>query len=255
MLHSFTLLIFLFYCAIFNNPQQSGIPVKGYKLFWYDDFEGEKLNLNKWNHRGLGKRDEAYITQNAVTLNGKGQLIISAYTQNDSIFTGMVSTDNILNTQYGYFECRVKFVQAEGTISAFWLQSPLINTPNGVPETSGAEIDIFEYLPHANTNSVAHTLHWGGYDATSHKVAGPVWAKLGKTSDGFHTIGFEWTANSYTTFVDGVITYTGDQHISKKPEFIVLSLGVNALSAGPLNVKSLPQQVVFDYVRVYKKVE
>ena len=254
MLHTFILFIIIFCCAIFNNNQLPNIPVKGYKLTWYDEFNGKQLNLSKWNHRGLGKREDAYITKKAVKLNGKGQLIIKAYAENDSVFTGMISTENIFKTQYGYFECRVKFVQTVGTISAFWLQSPLINTPNGIPEYAGAEIDIFEYFPHANKSSVAHTLHWGGYDASTHKVAGPVWGKLGQPLEGFHTIGFEWTENSYTTFVDGVVTYAGSENISKKPEFMVLSLGVNALSAGPLNIKSLPNKLIVDYVRVYKKI-
>ena len=223
-------------------------------MAWYDEFNGKQLNFNKWNHRGLGKREDAYITKDAVKLNGKGQLIIKAYSRNDSVFTGMISTENIFKTKYGYFECRVKLAKAAGTISAFWLQSPLINTPNGVPETSGAEIDIFEYLPHSNKSHVAHTLHWGGYAASTHKVAGPVLGKLGQPLDGFHTIGFEWTETSYKTFVDGVVTYTGNQNISKKPEFMVLSLGVNTLSAGPLQMKDLPAQFVVDYVRVYKKL-
>ncbi|TAH01144.1 MAG: glycoside hydrolase family 16 protein [Sphingobacteriales bacterium] len=252
MLHSFILLISIFFNTIFKESEQN-IPVKGYKLFWYDEFDGKQLDLTKWNHRGLGKRDEAYITQNASTLNGKGQLVIETYIKNDSVFTGMISTENIFKTTYGYFECRVKFKQKPGTLSGFWLQSPLINNPEGTPETDGAEIDIFEYIPNANTGSVSHTLHWGGYSAANHKVAGPVWGKLGKADNDFHTIGLEWTQNSYTTFVDGVVTYTGNQHISKMPEFIVLSLGVNALSAGPLNINSLPQQFIVDYVRVYKK--
>ncbi len=250
MLHAFILFLSLFYYPI---NQQPNIPVKGYKLIWYDEFDGKQLDLSKWNHRGLGQRDEAFVTKDAAKLNGKGQLVIEAYLKNDTVFTGMISTENNFRTTYGYFECRVKFVQAAGTISAFWLQSPLINTPNGIPETAGAEIDIFEYIPHANTVSVAHTLHWGGYEPSTHKVAGPVWAILGKGVNGYHTIGLAWTEDGYTTYVDGAVTYSGKQNVSKMPEFMVLSLGVNALSAGPLNVKNLPQSLIVDYVRVYKK--
>ncbi len=253
------LVVFLFIncaigCAQSGLKQSIGIPVKGYKMVWNDEFDGKKLNSQKWNHRGLGKREDAYITTQAVKLDGKGHLVIEVSRKNDSVQTGMISTENIFKTKYGYFECRARLAHAPGTISAFWLQSPKINTPNGTPEDDGVEIDIMEYFPHSIIDKVYHTIHWGGYGA-SHKVAGPVFGKLTSTPDDFHTFGFEWTENSYTTFVDGKKTYSGDELISHVQEFIVLSLGVNEKAAGPLKLKKTSNQFIIDYVRVYKKIK
>ena len=221
-------------------------------LTWSDEFDGKDLDKTKWDYRALGKRDDAYITRNAVMLDGAGHLIIKAFHKNDSVFTGMISTENIFEKKYGYFECRVKLTHTPGTFPAFWLQSHKINEPNSTPDKNGAEIDIFEYYPHANINHVSHALHWGGYGA-GHKVEGPVWGELSPTPDDFHVIGFEWTENSYATFVDGKQTYSGNQLISHIPEFIILSLGINTLAAGPVSVKDLPDQFIVDYVRVYEK--
>ncbi|MEO5564981.1 MAG: family 16 glycosylhydrolase, partial [Chitinophagaceae bacterium] len=118
---------------------------------------------------------------------------------------------------------------------------------------NGAELDIFEYYPHANVDHVSHAMHWGGYGAT-HKVEGPVWGKLSPTPDDFHVIGFEWSKTNYKTFVDGKQTYSGDKLISHVPEFLILSVGVSQLAAGPLSVKNLPDQFLVDYIRVYKKL-
>ena len=244
--------LILLSCISPKQLQQHPIPVDGYQLFWNDEFDGNSLNKKKWGHRGLGKRDDAYITEESIQLDGKGHLIMEVSKRNDSVFTGMISTVNIFETRYGYFECRVKFTHTAGTFPSFWLQSPTINKLNGTPEKDGAELDIFEYYPHLNTDHVSHAMHWGGYGA-SHKMEGPVWGKLAKTADDFHTIGFEWTEKSYRTFVDGKNTFTGNQLISQVPEFLILSVGVSELAAGPLAVKKLPDQFIVDYVRVYKK--
>lgn len=239
--------------SLFATVQdRSDIPVKGYKLVWNDEFDGENLDLKKWNHRGLGKRDEAYITKDAVSLDGDGHLIIEASIQGDSIHTGMISTENTYHLKYGYLECRAKLMPIRGTMAAFWLQSPKINNTSGEPATNGVELDIFEYFPHLNTQYVYHTLHYGGY-GSSHKIAGPVLGLLSGSTDEFHTFGLEWTKNSYTTYVDGKKTYSGDILISQIPEFIILSLGINSLAAGPLDMAKLPCKFVIDYVRVYKR--
>ncbi len=243
--------LFILSVLMFNH-NKSGIPVEGYSLVWHDEFSANKLDMHKWAYRGLGKRDEGYNTKDMVSLDGKGHLIMKAMIKNDSILTSMISTDGIIDFKYGYFECRAKFAKARGTISAFWLQSPQINVVNSNPETNGAEIDMFEYFPNISTDHVLHTLHWGGY-GTKHHIEGPVFGKIEQTADSFHTIGFEWADTSYTTYVDGNKSFSGNQLISKVPEFLILSLLVNQSAAGVIDKNALPSEFVVDYVRVYKK--
>jgi beta-glucanase (GH16 family) len=235
--------------AAAQNPGR--IPLKGYTLFWSDEFNGQRLDPSKWQYHGPFKRRQAYNTPSSISLDGKGCLVITAHLEGDSVLAGIIDTDNHLNTTYGYFECRAKLTSVNGIWPGFWLLSRM-NHDYSKPETDGAEIDIFEYFRQYKKDSVAHSLHWGGYGVT-HQVAGPVWGALGKGKNGFHTFGLEWTSTSYTTYVDGRKTYTTDQLISHVPEFILLSLEVDAAVAGPLNKADLPDKFVVDYVRVYKK--
>jgi len=246
------MLSFVFLFAAGWGGMHQVIPVRGYKLAWSDEFDGKELDRSKWNYRGLGKREGAYVTASAIQLDGRGHLIIEAGRSGDSIVTGMIGTDGLFNTKYGYFECRASMTKAAGLFPAFWLQSPKILEENGSPETTGAELDIFEYFPNVRKDAVAHTLHYGGY-GPSHRVSGPVWGLLGPAKDGFHTFGLEWAPSGYATFVDGVRTFSGNTLVSKVPEFIVLSLGINKMVGGPLDTAALPDKFIVDYVRVYKK--
>jgi len=234
-----------------KKEDQPEIPVKGYKLIWKDEFNGNTLDRTKWKYRGLVKRGDAFNSTSAVKLDGKGCLIIEAKTKGDSILAGIIDTEKIFETKYGYFECRASLPKTPGIWVGFWLQSSA-NQDNSTPEKNGLEIDIFEYAPHNRKDAVAHALHWGGYGPT-HKIEGPVYSSLSKTTDGFHTFGLEWTEDTYTVFVDGVKMHSSNALISKVSEFIVLSLEANKQVAGPLNPKDLPDGFIVDYVRVYKK--
>jgi len=43
------------------------LPVKGYELFWSDEFEGKVLDFEKWDYRGLGPRRDAFNVKNTVS--------------------------------------------------------------------------------------------------------------------------------------------------------------------------------------------
>ncbi|MBC7850783.1 MAG: glycoside hydrolase family 16 protein [Chitinophagaceae bacterium] len=255
-MHALLVAAALFSMTTFGKPCNSEsdskqIPVKGYKLYWSDEFDGTKLNSAKWKYRALGARGDAFNEKSAISIDGKGHLVIEARKSDGKIIAGIVDTEGLFETTFGYFECRVKIPKLTGAWPSFWLQSSR-NQDYGEPATSGVEIDVFEYFHHERKDSVSHTLHWGGYGKT-HKVAGPVFGAMRKTADDFHTFALEWTPDSYVTYVDGVKSYETRTNISKVPEFLVLSLEVNAIVAGPLDEARLPARYVIDYVRVYKK--
>jgi beta-glucanase (GH16 family) len=245
------LIFYSFFIFSVKKQQHTDIPVKGYKLVWQDEFKGETLDLKKWNYIP-GKRRDAYNSKEAVYLDGKGCLHIRAKKKGDSVLTAMISTQNLFETQFGYFECKAKLTKALGIWPAFWLTSPGCGVDYGTPEKNGVEIDIFEYFANNNPNAVSHNLHWGGYGVT-HKELGLIYSPLKKTSDGFHTFGLEWTDTSYAAFVDGEKKVTGNTLISKVPEFIILSVECDKNVAGPLQENALPDDFIIDYVRVYKK--
>ncbi|MHC4171015.1 MAG: hypothetical protein ACYSWQ_29095, partial [Planctomycetota bacterium] len=52
-------------------------PVEGYRLVWSDEFDGDKLDFDKWGYRALGPRRDAINVKETVTLDDKGHLVLT----------------------------------------------------------------------------------------------------------------------------------------------------------------------------------
>jgi beta-glucanase (GH16 family) len=219
-------------------------------LIWSDEFTGQQLDESKWSYV-LGPRRDAINVKEMVRLDGRGNLVIKVSTDPSRIFAGMIQTDPHFLKRYGYFECRAKLTRAKGCWPAFWLLSNG-NQTGSTPATGGVEIDIFEYFPHLHQDKISHNLHWGGYEKT-HQELGLFFVPFLPTLDGFHTFGLEWTDSNYVAYVDGKETARLSDHISKVPQFMILSMECDASFAGPLDRSSLPDSLVVDYVRVYQR--
>ncbi len=226
------------------------LPVKGYELVWSDEFDGDTLDLKKWDYRGLGPRRDAVNVKDNVTLDGKGHLVLTTKRVGDKYHTAMIGTQGKFETAFGYFECRVRLQTQIGHWSAFWLQSPTLGEPIGDPGKAGAEIDVFEYLRNRG-DKIQHTLHWDGY-GKDHKSAQKI-AQVPGLTKGWHTVGFLWTPTHYVFHVDGKETWRTDKGISGRPQYMILSLEVGKW-AGDISKADLPDHLYVDYVRVYKEV-
>ncbi|MEZ4977708.1 MAG: glycoside hydrolase family 16 protein [Chitinophagales bacterium] len=220
-----------------------------YELVWQDEFDGEYLDSNKWSLRAPGARRDAYNTIDAITVQ-KGYLAIRSFVRNDSVFTGMISTKNKFENSFGYYEVKCLLPQATGHWASFWLQTPDMGKYIGEVDKAGAEIDIFEFLPNKN-RQIHHTLHYDGYDK-DHKVRHKLVKDRKFKSWEWHTFGLLWTENGYSFFVDDKLNFTVNEGISKRNQFIILSLEVGKW-AGELDKSKLPDYFIIDYVRVYKR--
>lgn len=241
---SFSLLI----AAIFavRAPAQ---PVEGYELVWSDEFDGEKLDFDKWDYRALGPRRDAINVKDTVSLDGVGRLVLTTKRSGEKYHTAMISTAGKYEPTFGYFECRVKFQTQIGHWSAFWLQSPTLGEPVGDPAKAGTEIDVFEYLRNRG-DKIQHTLHWDGY-GKNHKSAGKA-PEISGLTQGWHTVGFLWTATHYVFYVDGEETWRTDKGVSRRPQYMILSLEVGEW-AGDIAEAELPDHLHVDYVRVHQE--
>ena len=223
-------------------------PSDNYQLVWSDEFDGETLDEGKWQYRYLGARKGAINVEDAVWLDGNGHLIISTYKEGDQYHTGMIGTQELFETKFGYWETRMKLQKQQGHWSAFWLQSPDYGQVIGDANISGVEIDIMEYLA-VEHDRVHHSLHWDGY--SEHQKSASRRRYVAGLHSGFHTFGLEWRPDGYAFYVDGLLTWKTRQAISHRDQYIVLSLEVGDW-AGDIIQADLPDSIIVDYVRVYQ---
>lgn len=102
------------------------------------------------------------------------------------------TSDELLFAQaFGYFETRVKFPDADGLWSAFWLQSSNMRKI-GAEGVDGTEIDVFESAFIKHPKKMGHALLWNGYGEFA-KVDDYIVDTGTDLYDGYHTFALKWT--------------------------------------------------------------
>jgi beta-glucanase (GH16 family) len=173
----------------------------------------------------------------------------------------MVGTQGKFEPSFGYYEARIRFRDAPGMWSAFWMQTPTMGQHIGDPGKAGMEIDILEHRVCDKNGKgisglVQHTIHWDGY-GPKHQ------SRSHRTDDlnldgGFHVYGFEWTPEQYRFFIDGKLTWSITP-VSKRSQHIILSCEAQDNGwagrippAGYGDKATSQTQMQVDYVRYYK---
>lgn len=243
----------------------------GYKLVWYDEFEGTSLNKDNWQ-----ATIDTRTSFNGGTIrrqnNDKnifvsdGYLHCVGYQENVKDFSaGDVKTSNKMYFRYGYIEARYK--QAPGnSYAAFWL-----NSDAGVGGTGSwrPEIDIVETF-NSPKNMVVNLHTWanngdgtgyhvdhGGVLAESNNPMNREWSAYGDSllSDEFHIYGCEWTPKYISFYVDGElvtkwdITSSDYDGFRNHPTFVQIGHMIGLSSNAVVN----PADMLIDYVRLYQR--
>ena len=154
----------------------------GYELVWEDRFDGDRLDPNKWEVRGVGSRALGFVSPEAVKVEA-GVLKLSAFRKDGRILIGAIGTQNHFLTKYGFFECRAQLQKSPGVWAAFWIQSPEISKGED-PARFGAEIDIMEFFKKLGPDIVSHNSHLA-YGPHQHTTRGMQSYRPG-VSEGFH---------------------------------------------------------------------
>ena len=223
---------------------------KAWKLVWHDEFDGTKLDETKWDVPPDGKRRDGWWMRNAISLDGRGHLVLSTLEEGGKYIDGCVRTKGKFEHAFGYYVARIQLQKQPGHWSAFWMMC------NGVGKVGdegrdGTEIDIYE-KPWLD-DRVQHTLHWDGY-GKDHKTEGKVVQAPG-VMKGWHTFGLLWLPDQYVFYVDGKETWrTKAGSVSQVPEYMMLSDEVGKWG-GDITKAKLPDEFLVDYVRVYDFME
>jgi beta-glucanase (GH16 family) len=264
-------------CGGFHDPAPPVPPsltVPGWTLVWSDEFnlpDGSSPDAAKWNFvtggNGFGNAElESYTNrpQNAEIQNGN--LVITAlkerYTGADMVShdytSARLNTSNKFRQAYGRFEASIKIPYGQGIWPAFWLLGTDLSTKAW--PTCG-EIDIMENI--GREPSIVHgTIHGPGYSGGK-GIGSPFSFPDGrKFADDFHIYAVEWSPNQIKFFVDNNLYATrtpadlpaGTKWVYDHPFFILLNLAVGGKWPGDPDATTVfPQQMLVDYVRVYKR--
>lgn len=243
----------------------------GYKLVWYDEFEGTTLNTDNWYATITGRSsfNGGKINMTADEKNlyvSDGYLHSVGYQENVKDFSCSEAwTKNKMYFRYGYLEARYK--QAPGnSFAVFWLNSDIEAGQKGELRP---EIDIVETFSKAKSFFV-NLHHWGtDGDKTIHRNFSPAidsnpdidasreWVAPGDSllSDEFHIYACEWTPEFISFYIDGQLVVKWDISSSdydafrNHPVFVQIGHMIGATSNAVYN----PADMLIDYVRLYQR--
>jgi beta-glucanase (GH16 family) len=246
-------------------------PGNGWILDWADEFDGNALDASVWNFDlgagGWGNNElESYQAANATVAGGV--LTITARRESvggASYTSARLQTSRKKTFTYGRLEMRAKLPATQGMWPAFWLLGASCDSfglyGGTIPWPKCGEIDIMEMIGGLADGSGDYTTH-----GTIHylNAAGvnpmPSFAYRSPTrlADGFHVYAVDWTSQSFTWSIDGIVYGTkpvdADMTAFQQPFFLLLNLAVGGNWGGyPDATTVLPQTYVIDYVRHYHK--
>ena len=243
-------------------------------LTWSDEFDGPDGSApdpSKWGYDqgggGWGNLElETYTNRlDNASLQG-GNLVIQVkqetYTNPVDGITRDYTSARLLTAgkfaqAHGRFEARIKIPYGQGMWPAFWL---LGNNFSSVGWPNCGEIDIMENIGR-EPSTVHGAMHGPGPSGTNSRTAAYALPDSQRFADDFHLFAVEWDTSQARFYVDGTLYgtvnksdfITGGQWVFDHPFFIILNVAVGGSWPGsPDSTTVFPQQMLVDYVRVYR---
>lgn len=218
-------------------------------IIFGDGYEGDKMvwtyspNYERWPAKNAKKSN--WWCPDTVSLKDGALQIRSFYDDNHACggvcagkgrFTGGIETrvlnqttgesQMLFSQAFGYFEARVKFPNAPGLWSAFWLQSTGQGKINNDGK-DGTEIDIYESAFIKHKTRMGHALLWNGYGEHA-RVEDYITDTDVNLYDGYHTFALKWTPEYYVFYVDHIPTWASSAGgVAKVKEFLRLTVEID----------------------------
>ncbi len=250
-------------------------PAGHWALAWSDEFnqaDGSSPDPAKWTLEvgggGWGNHELEYYTDRPENARIEhGHLLITAlrqnYTGSDGVTRGYTSarlkTLGKFSVTYGRVEARIKIPRGQGVWPAFWMLGSNIDQ---VEWPKCGEIDIMESI--GREPAVVHgTIHGPGYSGDK-GIGAPFSLRHGRFADHYHVFAVEWEPNRIRFYVDRKLYATrtpadlpeGAKWVFDQPFFLLLNFAVGGDWPGfPDSSTQFPQQMLVDYVRVYRRAD
>lgn len=247
-----------------DEDDKQSVPSRNWQLVWSDEFDGAAGSLpdaSKWgydlgNNGGWGNAElENYTNDPAnVSLDGNGNLVITAIKTGNSYTSARVNTKGKFAQAYGRFEARLKTPYGPGIWPAFWMLGDN-NSEVGWPQCG--EIDIME-LKGQQPNIIHGTVHGPGYSA-GNAISSSYALQNDRFDLDYHIYAVEWTEDQVDFFCDGYLykritkNDVPGEWVYDHPFFMILNVAVGGNYVGfPTAQTPFPQRMTIDYVKVYQ---
>jgi len=239
-----------------------------WELAWSDEFDYSGLpDASRWSYdvggHGWGNQEEQFYTdKRSENARVEGdQLIIEARRES---FGGRNYTSSRLISKekgdwtYGRVEVRAQLPSGRGTWPAIWMLPTNSSYGNGRWPQTG-EIDIMEHVGH-DQGKIHATIHTEAFNHLQNTQKGQS-INIPTASTSLHVYSLEWTPTELEFSIDGneYFTYTkGSQNWRGWPfdtDFhLILNIAIGGSWGGQQGIDNniFPQQMVIDYVRVYR---
>lgn len=253
------------------SPGCANAAEKAWQLVWADEFDGAKLDYNKWGveenaHGGGNAEQQFYVDRPENVRVENGHLVIEARKedfeaagQKRNYTSGRIRTKHRADWKYCRVEVKAKLPTGRGLWPAIWMLPT--REPYGAWAASG-EIDIMELIGH-EPNTVLGTLHYGSKWPKNVHTGKPFVLAKGTFADDFHIFALEWEEGVIRWYVDGALYQTQTQWRSDGGAFpapfdqafhLLLNVSVGGRLPGPPDASTVfPQRMLVDYVRVYQR--
>jgi len=206
--------------------------ISGGNVVWSDEFEGNALDLEKWNIEtgtgaqygltGWGNNEKQFYKPENVSVQN-GVLVLEARKDNNDrnipYTSGKISTGGIMNhdgvTKKQIYavkpgeriEARIKSSRGEGLWPAFWLIGATSNNLGGYKALGWprcGEIDILE-IKGGQENRLISTIHYGQSWDVGRGNTGDFIDLSYNLADDWHVYGVTWDKDSLHFLLDGKI--------------------------------------------------
>lgn len=233
-----------------------------------DEFEGNGLDLNKWQHCKAYTENCAemnygvqswYKPTNAQVSNGTLKMLTTK--ERNTVCIGCkfnvnkqvtrdyasvyIQTNGSFTPQYGFIEARMKMPSAYGLWPAFWLHPRIEPTGN---VRWPPEIDTMEFYTN-RPDRVWQTLHYN--TSTQFNISHGQQYLFSDLMSDFHTYAVNWTPNEIIWYVDGAETFRSSRYKVREPMFLILDVEVGGPAGKPDTTMANGAITEVDYVRVF----
>ena len=259
-----------------QGNDQAPIFSSNWEMLWSDEFDGEDLDLSKWNKLSwrpgwVNNELQAYTERDTNIFLDSGFLVLQGlidpgfsgtdYNGNDynaDYTSGRVNTDGKFSTTYGRFDIRAKLPKGKGSWPAIWMLGESINSI-GWPDCG--EIDIMEHVGY-DEGMIHGSIHTEEYNHMYNtQRSGSKYIE--NVTSTFHVYSLEWSPFYLRYLIDDepfFFVYNDSKGDNSKwpfddPHYIILNLAIGGDWGGVqgISTSEFPMRMMVDYVRVFKQ--